>query len=289
MDDQKKTSEQPYAVWYYEKSGARKGPVTEVKIIDLLQKEELSGTTLVWKNGMPDWQRINETGFNHFTQSPPPVSPSAVNNSLVWWLAFMPIAGAFTEFLVANAFGVASASLWFITVLLNVLLCIIDEKRLKRAGYKIKSLGSSLLVPVYLFRRASLLKQKNVYAVIWCVTFAVMLLLPANNLQRKDYVQTVKTGYLQSYADSTVGDLVDGYFANSQWQTIKADDGSYYVNITGDITYNGNQATVLLQYKMKDETAFEFQALEIDGVPQNIQVYSNMIASMYDEYKNKHP
>lgn len=46
------------------------------------------------------------------------------------------------------------------------------------------------------------------------------------------------------------------------------------------------ERTIVLQYKINDDSdgTFEVQALEFDGVPQNIFVYSQLIKAMYYDY-----
>lgn len=162
--------------WYYESRGERRGPVPESGIMNLYSAGIIKKDTLVWTQGYTDWRPFSQSGLIHeTTMSPPPVSGSAVNNTMVWWLAFMPLIGSIIEYIVANAIGVGSQSLWFITIGLNVLLCTLDDKNLQKAGYDTKPLGSSWVIPVYLFKRAKFLKQSYSYAIVWCVTFAILL------------------------------------------------------------------------------------------------------------------
>lgn len=164
------------AGWYYSINGERRGPLSVGSILQLYQTGAIKQETLVWTQGLTGWIPLSECGLLHNAMiGPPPVNGSAVNNTMVWWLAFMPILGSMIEYLVAAMIGVGSKSLWFITLGLNIWLCTMDDKRLRMAGYDTKSLGSTWLIPVYLFRRAKYLGQSYSYAIVWCITFAILL------------------------------------------------------------------------------------------------------------------
>lgn len=164
--------------WYYSIRGERRGPLPANSILQLYQSGTIRQETLVWTQGFTDWISLSKSGLLHNAViGPPPVSGNAVNNTMVWWLAFMPILCSVIEYLVAGMIGVGSKSLWFITIVLNIWLCTMDDKKLGSAGYDTKSFGSTWLIPVYLFKRAKYLGPSYSYAIVWCVTFAILLLL----------------------------------------------------------------------------------------------------------------
>jgi hypothetical protein len=164
--------------WYYFSGDDRRGPVSGGALMELYRKGLLKADTQVWSAGYANWIALQQTPFFQSgpMSGPPPVSGNAVNNTMVWWLAFMPILGSIIEYIIATAVGAGSQSLWFVTFFLNVWLCSLDCKRLRAAGYDTKTLGSYWLIPVYLFKRAKLLAQTPSYAIVWVVTFVVMLL-----------------------------------------------------------------------------------------------------------------
>lgn len=47
--------------WYYESAGQRLGPVSQAQIQAVAAGGGLSGSTLVWRSGWPDWQPIDAT------------------------------------------------------------------------------------------------------------------------------------------------------------------------------------------------------------------------------------
>lgn len=42
--------------WYYASGNERKGPVTQEALVDLVAANEVTDSTLVWHEGMPEWQ-----------------------------------------------------------------------------------------------------------------------------------------------------------------------------------------------------------------------------------------
>ena len=107
---------------------------------------------------------------------PPPLVGSAVSNGYVWVLAFAPLIGAFAKALLWSATGIPASNFWWVTLALNIALCIADEKQLKAAGYDTSLAGPAWLVPIYLYKRAAMLKQNNAYMIVWVVCFVLSLL-----------------------------------------------------------------------------------------------------------------
>lgn len=46
--------------WFYERGGESRGPVSEAAIRMGLRGGKIDGTTLVWREGMPNWQAVSE-------------------------------------------------------------------------------------------------------------------------------------------------------------------------------------------------------------------------------------
>ena len=68
---------------------------------------------------------------------------------------------------------------WLIVAIVNSVLCILDERRLAKAGYSANYMTflALFLVPVYLFARARRLRQTAWYGVTWIGCFLVSLLV----------------------------------------------------------------------------------------------------------------
>ncbi|MDR6212996.1 hypothetical protein [Paracidovorax wautersii] len=105
---------------------------------------------------------------------------------MVWTLAFAPLIGKALAWVLAHALhatayaaetALGSGRYFWVPLLLNIGLCVTDEKRLAKAGVDTQRLGSAFLVPVYLFKRAALLgHQPPAYFIVWVVCFAAALL-----------------------------------------------------------------------------------------------------------------
>ena len=151
--------------WHYAYKGERLGPVSIAKIEQLVQSGDITRDTAVWKKGLANWCPAHETDINSlFSQSsaPPPMKGDDVSDTAVWVLAFVPLLGIFLGW-------------WLFFV--NAALCCWDLRNLKKAGHDDKGMTvwALLLVPVYLFVRASRLKQKNAYAWVWLGIFLLSI------------------------------------------------------------------------------------------------------------------
>ena len=128
---------------------------------------------------MPDWETILNSKFADLVRdpnAPPPLTGEAVDNTIIWVLAFAPLIGVILEGFFSGLTGIPETALWFITLMLNVILGYADEKKLKAAGHDTSKMGAAWLVPVYLFKRAKILKHNYAYFIVWCVLFGLLLI-----------------------------------------------------------------------------------------------------------------
>ena len=188
MSDTIEANNESTSNWYFTENGQRRGPVTTANLVELLKAETISGDTPVWRKGLADWQPLRNTELaEHLQDTPPPVAPNFVNNSLVWTLAIAPIGYAFLAGwrdmeIMEDPLGDHAFEQFIalgLPLLLNAALCLIDEQQLKRAGYADRwlTLFGVLLAPVYLFLRAKRLRQTPTYGYAWVVSFVVSILL----------------------------------------------------------------------------------------------------------------
>lgn len=163
--------------WHYEINGSRLGPVSEAQVRSLITETKLSRGSYVWKKGLADWTIIDATVFSsEFADTPPPLNSESIDNRLVWCLAVAPVAGIFVAGFLAGLTDKSISSFWWVTLVLNIVLSTLDEKKLQKAGHDTKRMGAAWLIPVYLYKRAEVLKQKNTYFIVWLVLFALSLL-----------------------------------------------------------------------------------------------------------------
>ncbi len=154
--------------WYYSARGQRIGPLDREAVASQIFQGRITHDTLVWREGLPDWRRAAETELAGLLRGtslgPPRLMGEAVNNGFVWIVAFLPYFVAFLPL--------------FFAAFVNAFFCVIDAQQLKKAGHDTKGMGimAALLVPVYLFVRASRLRQSPSYAVVWVINFILSLL-----------------------------------------------------------------------------------------------------------------
>ena len=173
-------------VWFYEEGGVRKGGISEIELIDLIQAGKLGYGSVVWRKGFPEWIPLENTELKNHLSAPPPLTGMHINNTLLWILAFAPIIGTILEWALAytihnNSFSAGLAmkanKYWFISLGLNIGLCYYDERRLKNAGIDTaKFKGWIWLVPVYIFQRTKILKQKYPAFIVWIVCFIFVII-----------------------------------------------------------------------------------------------------------------
>lgn len=181
--------------WHYELDGQRFGPVSETALQAMIQAGQLKARSLVWSAQQVDWKPVASTPLAvHLppVTSPPPLPAARIGNAVVWWLAAAPMLGLFLQAFVAGAmvssqytadFEVAQAlqhgRYWYLSLLLNIGLGVLDWKRLERAGVDTSAFGKLMwLVPVYLWKRARSLQQTPAYFWVWIACFVLAALIP---------------------------------------------------------------------------------------------------------------
>ena len=95
-------------------------------------------------------------------------------------------------------------------------------------------------------------------------------------------VDMVKDGVLDTCPTKTIGDMVSSeLIMNSpSWESFEADDGMTYVNLEGKVQYE-DVSNVLVQFVIKkDKSGFVFNAMTIDGEPQEEYVADILLATM---------
>ena len=56
------------SMWYYTDGSSQQGPLTEAQLGTLLQRGQVTFSTLVWREGMQEWSPLSQAGFNAFPQ-----------------------------------------------------------------------------------------------------------------------------------------------------------------------------------------------------------------------------
>lgn len=128
-------------------------------------------------------------------------------------------------------------------------------------------------------------KMKQIMVVAMCCVALCMLLVGCGDSKA---VKTIKTAYFFDYPNKTIGAAVDDFFISPEWESGKPVDAKYagktLVNCKGIITYDDEPVAALIQFVLDEKTgAFELNAFEMDGVPQNQYMQVQLLGAMFEE------
>lgn len=93
-------------------------------------------------------------------------------------------------------------------------------------------------------------------------------------------VASVKNGILDGCPDRTIGEMVSCYMGSPKWESIVAEDGNSYVNISGSVMLNDKEVNALLQFMLHDDDRFEVNAFEMNEIPQNMLMFAGLMNNM---------
>lgn len=168
-------------MWYYAINGRQMGPVDWQGLVALVQVGTVTSGTPVW-GGEGDWRPANQTALAHVFAAlrppgPPPLTGDHVNNNFMWTIVAVPLVGTACDALIDSNKAVGVSTL--LCIGLNILLCVLDANNLKAAGHPAPPGSWSLIVPVYLWKRATMLKKSRTNFAVWCGTFVLSILISA--------------------------------------------------------------------------------------------------------------
>lgn len=97
------------------------------------------------------------------------------------------------------------------------------------------------------------------------------------------YVQIVKEGTLDAYPQMTVGKAFDNYLNKPKWESGLSDNNERFVNVRGGILYYDKEAEIVVQFIVDEKSGlFQFNACEIDGIPQNNLIVWSLFETIYN-------
>lgn len=106
---------------------------------------------------------------------------------------------------------------------------------------------------------------------------SILFLVPACDDPNAD---SVRTGTLNSCPNTTVGEMAESFMDSPSWKSVTADDGKKYVNLSGGILFNKKPVDALVQFLLNDDLSFEFNAFELNGIPQAELTASALLEKM---------
>ncbi|SDR72614.1 protein of unknown function [Halopseudomonas litoralis] len=166
--------------WHYVESGAQVGPLTIDEMKAAVGDGKITPSTKVWP-GEGDWIHASETLLSEFfgvheATTPPPLAGEDIDNKFMWVLVTVPIIGVIIDL-------IAGTVLFLPSIIANIALCMLDEKKLKAAGHAAPEHWSVFIVPVYIWKRAALLKHKKHYFGAWVAAFVLSILIDIGGAQ----------------------------------------------------------------------------------------------------------
>lgn len=94
-------------------------------------------------------------------------------------------------------------------------------------------------------------------------------------------VKLVKNGTLNACPGQTIKQVVDSFFGSPKWESGQSDQGVKFVNIRGEMTYMNKPVEGLVQFRINsDGNTFNYQAFEMNGIPQNNMIAMQLISKM---------
>jgi len=184
----------------------------------------------------------------------------------------------------------------------NSIFCILDAKRLNSDGHQSPNLAWLLLIPVYLWQRASLLKQAPHHFWVWIVAFILSVLLSFVSFQpgfwnssktndvkmnalndllfENETIKIVKGGTLSICPSHSVEKMVNSFMGAPSWKSGTSSDGRDFVNVEGDITFHNKPVRAMIQFFVQKDKGFSFNAFEMNGVPSDLMTAMGLLELM---------
>jgi hypothetical protein len=122
-------------------------------------------------------QEFNNENVKNQLRENDQVYPNTIglSDKWAWTLACVPIMSSLLYYFLQSTMEIESGFSFVIAIVMNIIFLILDDRELKRASIKSENWiwAGFLLVPVYLFLRASKTQKKYGYAITWCVLFVL--------------------------------------------------------------------------------------------------------------------
>jgi hypothetical protein len=224
--------------WHYVEGGAQVGPLTLDEVKGAISAGKITPSTKVWP-GEGDWTHASETLLSEFFSvreptTPPPLAGEDIDNKFMWILVAVPIIGAIIDL-------IAGTVLFLPSIIANIALCMLDEKKLKAAGHAAPVHWSVFIVPIYIWKRATLLNHKKHYFGAWVAAFVLSIFLDIGSTQAA----------IEEAACPIVTDIIkEQLYGSARCMSVTIDKevttGFYKATATLD---NGNELSITIEEK----------------------------------------
>jgi hypothetical protein len=183
------------SAWFYTDHGGQKGPVSTTRLRGLIAANRIGKDTHVWRNGLKQWLPIHETELVEGVGNvAPPIPTQFISNGMVWLVAFGPLIFAVIDQAIKQnqiSSGLGSGDIahlltagptglpFYVPGIVYGILCLVDAIRIEKAGYSSGYMRplAFFIVPIYLFVRASKLRQTPYYGFVFLLFFVLSAVL----------------------------------------------------------------------------------------------------------------
>lgn len=166
-------------------------------MISAIEHAEITEGTMVWREGLLEWMPAGKTEIGAYIQKHTPFLPqSTVSDKWLWAMAVVPWFSEITSIIaiVAGIVGILSADqvieantflasllggTLLAPVIMNTIFWALDMREVKKHGFKADGwfYGGLILIPIYLFVRASKTTKNYAPGFVWCALFVLCFLL----------------------------------------------------------------------------------------------------------------
>jgi len=122
----------------------------------------------------------------------------------------------------------------------------------------------------------------------YLLLFIVVLIPLSACTKNSEEILMVKGGTLGICPNATVEQMVDGFFDLPRWESGTTEDGQDIVNIYGGMTYSDKAVEGVVQFFVnKKNNSFEYNAFEMNGIPQNQLIAGLLLKEMCKSVQNE--
>ncbi|MEY9977688.1 hypothetical protein [Lysinibacillus sp. RC79] len=132
----------------------------------------------------------------------------------------------------------------------------------------------------------------NHVRVFICVVFMGLLVAYVYNAKRditdNEYIDTVKEGYLGNFSEVSVRNAFNYAFFEPYWRYYQAKTGEHVVELSGDITFEGEKGHAILQFVVDEQTKkFTAYAMKFNDVVLSPVQNRLLIGMVYETWHSK--
>jgi hypothetical protein len=129
-----------------------------------------------------------------------------------------------------------------------------------------------------------ILKKFNKIREVTTLVIVLFGLSACDELLSDPNVDMVKNGTLESCPSKTLDTLTVDFMSSPRWESGITEEGQTFVNVTGGIMYQEKEIVALIQFFLNlEDSTFEFNALEFNGIPQNTLMAGGLLNNMCKE------